>query len=86
MDETSKIALQSGVHLGAVDHRAAGRDVLHLLQGQRRPEHIAGQLLATPLVAAPHVYPVVHRETAMAPGAHAFDQGIVDTAFSSNGR
>jgi len=62
-----EVALEAGVHLRAVDNRAAAGVVGHLLQRHRRPEHVAGELLSALGVIARHAHPVVHREPAEVP-------------------
>ena len=42
-----EVALEAGMHLRAIDHRARGRVVGHLLKGHRGAQHVAGELLAS---------------------------------------
>ena len=49
-----EVALQAGVHLGAVDHHAGGSVVGHLLQGHRRAQHVACERLAALDIFGPH--------------------------------
>jgi len=63
-----EVALQAGVHLGAVDHGSRGRVVGHLLQGHRRAQHVAGEFLSPLGIFGCHPHVVVRRETATGPG------------------
>ena len=56
------VVLQAGVYLRAVDYRAAGRVVGHLLQGYRGAQRVSGKSLATLGHFGRHAHLVVRRE------------------------
>jgi hypothetical protein len=72
-----EVPLEARVHLRAVDDRAGGCVISHLLQGHRRADHIAGEFDAAFVVYDPHL--VVRRKpAAVAPAEHLRAQLISD--------
>jgi len=70
-DETSKIALEGRVQLGAIhDHPLLGL-VLGLVQGEGCPDHVAGDLLAPVAVIGLDAHLVVHGKAAVLPKCEA---------------
>jgi hypothetical protein len=76
-DETSKVALEPRVLLGPIHDHPLPRLVLGLLQRERRPDHVAGQLLASLGIAGLDTHLVVHREAAVLPAQQLGHQVLV---------
>lgn len=68
------LTFQCLMHRGAVDDQAAVGFVFHLLQRERRPYHVAGQLLLSCGVFGPDLDLVVHAKAAVIPGQQAFPE------------
>ena len=59
------------MQLGAVHDHAGGGIVTHLLQRERRPDHVSRKVLSTCGVDGLHAHAVMHRETRVALGQQA---------------
>jgi len=88
MDETSKVPLERGVLLGPIHDHARPLLVLGLLQRERRPDHVPGQLLAPLGIAGLDTHLVVHREATVLPaqqlGHQVFVYGLVSQQHLEN--
>ena len=64
------------MHARAVDDHACLRVIGHLLQRQRRAQHVLRKFLAALHILGAHAHAVVHRKAAVAPGEHSRGQAL----------